>query len=417
MKKKIIMLLCLIGSLSFADEMKFSTSTDDSTNESIEIPSGYDEETEKNIEKLLSLSQGGLSGIDNLINNTKKIGENIESMKRQYSDLMNDAKEVEIPKYLSFDEWDKQYGDQIMPSQKKEEYEKYLSLITEETEGLAKRTKDQLRNIFSTSDGGLFNTIGDIKNVVDKGVDSVLTGAEIAGDATSFGLSVAALVPNIMGTGVGHYGSIANTIQSFLGKLQQMRQRLEALKQYSRWIEEKKNFGKSDMMSIKGMKDTLSSLEEIVRNSGVKINELERNFATTKENRDTSTVQGWDSKTKDDITILKDTNKTIETSALTEKILKIINDEQKRLSSITPNTEKQQLGVLISQNDLLITLFSKLVSDQSRSMGDLALKNQRMMQEEIADNNIQKKNIINLNNYKNELKRKINRNNQGVPLY
>lgn len=72
MKKKIIMLLCLIGSLSFADEMKFSTSTDDSTNESIEIPSGYDEETEKNIEKLLSLSQGGLSGINNLINNTKK---------------------------------------------------------------------------------------------------------------------------------------------------------------------------------------------------------------------------------------------------------------------------------------------------------------------------------------------------------
>lgn len=300
---------------------------------------------------------------------------------------------------------------------KKEEYEKYLSSITEETEGLAKSTKEQLGKIFSISDGGLFNTIGDIKNVVDKGVDSVLTGAEIAGDATSFGLSVAALVPNIMGTGVGHYGGIANTIQSFLGKLQQMRQRLEALKQYSRWIEEKKNFGKSDMMSIKGMKDTLSSLEEIVRNSGVKLNELERNFATTKENRDTSTTQGWDSKTKDDITILKDTNKTIETSALTEKILKIINDEQKRLSSITPNTEKQQLGVLISQNDLLITLFSKLVSDQSRSMGDLALKNQRMMQEEIADNNIQKKNIINLNNYKKELKRKIQRNNQGVPLY
>ena len=50
-------------------------------------------------------------------------------------------------------------------------------------------------------------------------------------------------------------------------------------------------------------------------------------------------------------------------------------------------------------------------------MGDLALKNQRMMQEEIADNNIQKKNIINLNNYKKELKRKIQRNNQGVPLY
>ena len=176
----------------------------------------------------------------------------------------NDAKEVEIPKYLSFDEWDKQYGEEIMPSQKKEEYEKYLSSITEETEGLVKRTKDQLRNIFSTSDGGLFNTIGDIKNVVDKGVDSVLTGAEIAGDATSFGLSVAALVPNIMGTGVGHYGGIANTIQSFLGKLQQMRQRLEALKQYSRWIEEKKNFGKSDMMSIKGMKDTLSSLLSLI---------------------------------------------------------------------------------------------------------------------------------------------------------
>lgn len=119
MKKKIIMLLCLIGSLSFADEMKFSVSTDESTNESIEIPSGYDEETKENVAKLLSLSQGGLSGIDNLINNTKKIGENIESMKRQYSDLMEDAKEVEIPKYLSFDEWDKQYGDQIMPSQKK----------------------------------------------------------------------------------------------------------------------------------------------------------------------------------------------------------------------------------------------------------------------------------------------------------
>lgn len=417
MKKKIILLVLLISALSFADEMKFRTSTDDSTNESIEIPSGYDEETEKNIEKLLSLSQGGLSGINNLINNTKKIGENIESMKRQYSDLMNDAKEVEIPRYLSFDEWDKQYGEEIMPSQKKEEYEKYLSSIPEESENLIKKTKEKLNKIFSSSEGGLFNTIGDINNVVNKGLDSVITGAEITGDTTSLLLSAVSLAPNVMGTGLGHWGSVANTIQSFLGKLQQMRQRLEALKQYSRWIEEKKNFGKSDMMSIKGMKDTLSSLEEIVRSSGIKINELERNFATTKENRDTSTTQGWDSKTKDDITILKDTNKTIETSALTEKILKIINDEQKRLSSITPNTEKQQLGVLISQNDLLITLFSKLVSDQSRSMGDLALKNQRMMQEEIADNNIQKKNIINLNNYKKELKRKIKFGNQGVPLY
>lgn len=267
---------------------------------------------------------------------------------------------------------------------------------------------------------GLFDTIDNYYNIFDKGSEQAFNILMGVGDAATQALNIAAAAPMVMGTGVGHYATIGANIQMVMQRLQAARKRIDDLKQYKRWLDSIKGLTEGDFKTIVGIKDTLGKIENIVKD-GIALTkeDLARDYAKDIDKTDMSKAIGWDNKNTKDIIELKDTNKTLTQVATTKTVLDTIQNQQKQLSNVNATTTLQQLKQMSAQTDLLITLLTKLIADQSRQIGDEALKNQRALQEEIAQNKLHKTNAINLENYQNELKTKVQNSNHksGVSIF
>lgn len=269
------------------------------------------------------------------------------------------------------------------------------------------------------ANSGLFDTMNNYYNIFDKGSEQAFNSMLAAGDAATQALNVAAAMPNFFGGGP-KWAAIGTNIQAVMQRLQAARKRMDDLKQYKRWLDSIKGLTQADFKTIAGIKDTLGQVESIVKETmSFSKEDLNRNFAMSYEKQDMSKGQGWDLKNTADITLLKDTNKTLMQAATTNKVLDAIQTQQKQLSNVNATTTLQQLKTMSAQTDLIITLLNKLIADGARQMGDEALKNQRHLQEEIAINKIHKENAINLQNYRDELHGKIQNSSKqsGVSIY
>lgn len=260
----------------------------------------------------------------------------------------------------------------------------------------------------SNSNGGLFDTIDNYYNIFDKGSEQAFNAMLSAGDMATQGLNILAAAPGIFGGGP-KWAAIGTNIQLVMNRLQEARKRVDQLKQYKRWLDSIKGLTQGDFKTIAGIKNTLGQVEGILKEGmAFSKEDLSRNFAKSSLEQDISTGRGWDIKNTKDMAILNDTNKTLMQVSQTDKVLDAIKTQQAKLSEVNATTTLQQLKTMSAQTDLIITLLNKIITDQARAIGDTALKNQRFMQEEIARNKVQKENALRLEQYREELKNKVN---------
>ena len=224
---------------------------------------------------------------------------------------------------------------------------------------------DDIDNYWEVFDSGsekFFKSISDAS-------DSVTAASSIAGSWFGFG-------------GIAVAG---NNIQQIMQKVLMMKNRIDQLKQYKRFIDSIKSLSKSDLKSIAGMKQTLESIDKLVKEGAV-IKDKTIGFSKELKKLNLSDPKAWEVLGNKEIDVRELNSQTLEKIAgeSNKEIRDTIQGMKEKLNTINPKNENQNLQYLNQQMAILISLMEKQISDTSSVASAKIIADNKKLEEEIA---------------------------------
>ncbi|CAM3108686.1 hypothetical protein STFE110948_02535 [Streptobacillus felis] len=209
--------------------------------------------------------------------------------------------------------------------------------------------------------------------------DQAFGAVSAVGDALSAALSVGGMFPTL-----GGISTAGNTIQAMLQKALMMKNRVDQLKQYKRYIDQIKNLGKTDVKKIGDILNVLGSVEGLVRD-GNGLVDMTKSIAEDINNADLSTAEGWELLLTGNKKVLNENDKAYKkVTKDVEVSLDAIKKARENLKRIKPKNEVQNLQVISSQMDILITSLEKLIDSQSAHAAATIQEQNKEMEKDIA---------------------------------
>lgn len=224
---------------------------------------------------------------------------------------------------------------------------------------------DDIDNYWEVFDSGsekFFKTVSDVS-------DSVTAASSIAGSFFGFG-------------GIAVVG---NNVQQVMQKILLMKNRVDQLKQYKRFIESVKGLGKNDLKTLAGIKGELEALDRLVKD-GFELKDSTIKWADSVKNVDLSTTDGWNKLLVGDENIRKLNDNVLNqvNGDKAKQVLKTISDMKENLKTINPKNENQNLQYLNQQIAILISLMEKHITDSSLVTSSKIIAENKKVEEEIA---------------------------------
>lgn len=226
----------------------------------------------------------------------------------------------------------------------------------------------------------MFDEIDNYWEKVSDGTDTVFNVLSGVGDTITAITGVAGSFPFM-----GGIATVGTNIQAVLQKILAIKNRVDQLKQYKRYIDSVKSLGKNDFKNIVGVYNTLNSLSEMI-NEGVKLVDASKGLNKDIINADLSTTEGWELLLNGDLKIQEQNNTAYEKIAGEDYklALKTINDTKRKLQQISSKNEVQNLQQLNGQMNLLIGVMEQLLNNQSSQAAIIIQSENKKIEEEIA---------------------------------
>ncbi|WP_064590829.1 hypothetical protein [Streptobacillus moniliformis] len=232
----------------------------------------------------------------------------------------------------------------------------------------------------------MFDDIDDYWEKVSDGTDNIFKHISAAGDVVTGITGIAGSFP-----GLGGISVVGTNIQAVLQKILAMKNRVDQLKQYKRYIDSVRSLGKSDVKSLTGVYNTLNSLSSII-NEGVQLSDMTKGFANDIKNADLSTGEGWETLASGNRKIQEQNNNAYKKVAGDDYKLAIdtINKTKKKLQQLNPKNEVQNLQQLNGQMNILIQVMEQMLNNQSAQAATMIQAENKRLEEEIAAKEIKK---------------------------
>ncbi|QXW66309.1 hypothetical protein [Streptobacillus moniliformis] len=232
----------------------------------------------------------------------------------------------------------------------------------------------------------MFDDIDNYWEKISDGTDNIFKNISIAGDVVTGITGIAGSFP-----GFGGISVIGTNIQAVLQKILAMKNRVDQLKQYKRYIDSVRSLGKSDVKNLTGVYNTLNSLSSII-NEGVALTDMTKGFANDIKSADLSTGEGWELLLTGNKKVQEQNNNAYDKVAGEDYKLAIdtINRTKKKLQQINPKNEVQNLQQLNGQMNILIQVMEQLLNNQSASAATMIQAENKRLEEEIAAKEIKK---------------------------
>lgn len=295
--------------------------------------------------------------------------------------------------------------DDIDNSDEENELEKKKETLDSNNEEYSEKISEADKKKSSSTAGGFFSLMDKVFDISD----TAFTAIDIAGTTASSVLAVIGSIPTIFGTGAPGASSAADTIQSLLLKINQIKTRIDQLKQYKRVLENMKGLDVEDLATVDGINKALNSLNKLLTDIAY-LKDQSIDFYSEIKGADLSKGEGWDSLLGLENHIKKVNNNVLDNVAgdTNKKTLEAISDLKNRIKNLKPTTEKGELEKISELMGILISLTEKSISDTAILGANKIIEENKKLDEKIVEQERKKEEILELNNYINNQKKQFN---------
>ncbi|ACZ01350.1 hypothetical protein [Streptobacillus moniliformis] len=226
----------------------------------------------------------------------------------------------------------------------------------------------------------MFDDIDNYWEILNDGTDHAFNAVSTIGD----GLTALTAVGGAF-FGLGGVAVAGSHIQAVLQKILMVKNRVDQLKQYKRYIDSVKSLGKNEAKDLAGIVNTLNALSGIIRDD-FEFTDRSRGFSDIIQSSDLSTREGWEKLLVENKNIQDENIKAYNKIAGEDykKAMSIIQKTKQKLQKLDPKNEVQNLQQLNGQMNILIQVMEQLLDNQSANAAIMIQAENKKLEEEIA---------------------------------